>query len=247
MERSKKILTALNNVMAKVSYVQKNGENKFHGYRYASEADLLEKLRPVMIEEGLILIPSVEMVRPIDDFGNTVVDMKYTLAHKDGDVWPEPIRISGCGNDRNKSGNVGDKGVYKAITGANKYLLFKLFQIETGDDPENDEASHTVTVQVAGSGGSGAQVSKKQASSVPDAKFIADPNKSPEENLETYVAVFKSVVDNIVKTPEDAKEWWQNNEAARKELGIMHGDVAHLEMHDYVTKRFKELKAKKGK
>jgi hypothetical protein len=60
----------------------------------------------------------------------------YTLVHKDGEVWPEKITAAGMGNDRAKNGTVGDKGVYKAITGANKYVLFKLFQIETGDDPE---------------------------------------------------------------------------------------------------------------
>ena len=137
-QMSAKIATALHNVMAKVTYVQKGSENKFHGYKYVSEADLLEKLRPALIEEGLILIPSVEMVRPMDDHGNTIVDMKYELVHKDGDIWPHTIRVSGCGNDRAKNGTVGDKGIYKAITGANKYFLFKLFQIETGDDPERD-------------------------------------------------------------------------------------------------------------
>jgi len=137
-QMSAKIATALHNVMTKVAYVQKGGENKFHGYKYVSEADLLEKLRPALIEEGLILIPSVEMVRPMDEHGNTVVDMRYEIVHKDGDFWPHLIRISGCGNDRAKNGSVGDKGIYKAITGANKYFLFKLFQIETGDDPERD-------------------------------------------------------------------------------------------------------------
>lgn len=134
---SKKIATALHEVMSKVTYVQKQGKNDFHGYKYASEADLLEKLRPAMVEAGLMLIPSVDKVTEVDQHGNTTVLLSYTLVHKDGDIWPHPIHAAGCGNDRNKTG-VGDKGLYKALTGANKYLLFKLFQIETGDDPEND-------------------------------------------------------------------------------------------------------------
>jgi len=133
---SKTIATALHNIMTKVSYVQKGQTNDFHRYNYAGEADLLAVLRPAMIEEGLILIPSVSQVEQIDDFGNTTIQVEYTLVHKNGDVWPEKIRMAGCGNDRAKNGMVGDKGVYKALTGANKYLLFKLFQIETGDDPE---------------------------------------------------------------------------------------------------------------
>lgn len=135
---SAKIATALHEVMSKVSYVQKTGKNAFHNYRYAGEADLLEKLRPAMLEAGLLLIPSISDVSPIDEHGVTTVRMEYMLMHKDGDVWPHKIGAAGQGGDRNKNG-VGDKGLYKAITGANKYLLFKLFQIETGDDPEATE------------------------------------------------------------------------------------------------------------
>jgi hypothetical protein len=141
-----KIAAALHAVMSKVTYVQKQGKNDFHGYKYASEADLLEKLRPAMVEEGLMLIPSIENVSEIDQHGNTMVMVNYTLVHKSGEIWPHPIKAGGCGNDRNKNG-VGDKGLYKALTGANKYLLFKLFQIETGDDPENDAAQQASIAQ----------------------------------------------------------------------------------------------------
>lgn len=134
----KQIIGALNTVMKSCGYVQKTGKNAFHGYKYAGEGDLLEKLRPAMVENGLILIPSVTEQSTIDEYGNTRVRVEYTLAHVSGEIWPHPIVAQGCGNDRNKNG-VGDKGLYKAITGANKYLLFKLFQIETGDDPEATE------------------------------------------------------------------------------------------------------------
>jgi hypothetical protein len=134
---SAKITAALHQVMTAVGYVQKTGKNAFHNYRYAGEADLLEKLRPAMLEAGLLLLPSVEEFSAIDDNGITTVRIAYTLAHKDGDVWPDKLYAAGAGGDKNKNG-VGDKGLYKAITGANKYLLFKLFQIETGDDPESE-------------------------------------------------------------------------------------------------------------
>jgi hypothetical protein len=135
------IAKALHEVMSKVSYVQKSGKNAFHNYKYAGEADLLEVLRPAMVEAGLLLIPSVETISEVDASGNVFVQVAYTLAHKDGEVWPHKVVAAGCGNDMAKSGKTGDKGVYKAITGANKYLLFKLFQIETGDDPEKTEAA----------------------------------------------------------------------------------------------------------
>lgn len=135
-EYPKKIALALHQVMQACGYVQKKQVNSFHRYKYAGEADLLEVLRPAMIDAGLILIPSGCERSEVDPHGNTHVTMEYTLVHKDGDVWPDKIRAFGTGNDKSNKGGVGDKGTYKAVTGANKYLLFKLFQIETGDDPE---------------------------------------------------------------------------------------------------------------
>lgn len=133
------IIRALNCVMQEASYVQKTGENDFHKYSYATEADVLERVRPAMVKHGLVLIPSVQQVSAVDTHGNTTVSVHYTLAHVSGAIWPHQIIAAGCGNDRNKNG-IGDKGLYKALTGANKYLLFKLFQIETGDDPEDSQA-----------------------------------------------------------------------------------------------------------
>lgn len=128
-----KILMALHKVMSEVGYVQKAQRNTHFKYNYAGEAALLAKLRPAMLDAGLMLIPSSDGDPFVDPQGRTHVVMSYTLCHKDGDVWPTPLRIPGCGTDTQ------DKGTYKAITGANKYLLFKLFQIETGDDPEKEE------------------------------------------------------------------------------------------------------------
>lgn len=133
------ILRAMNAVMSEVDYVQKKGENDFHGYKYATEADVLDRLRPAMVKHGLVLIPSIQQVSSVDENGNTTISIHYTLAHISGAVWPTPVIAAGCGNDKNKNG-VGDKGLYKAITGANKYMLFKLFQIETGNaEPEDSQ------------------------------------------------------------------------------------------------------------
>lgn len=141
------LLAALNKVMASVGYVQKDKKNAFHGYKYAGEEALLTVLRPALVENGLILIPSLDGAPAMDEHGNTNLTMAYTLAHVSGAVWPEKIRVPGCGNDRAKNGTMGDKGAYKALTGANKYMLFKLFQIATGDDPEveseHDKSSET--------------------------------------------------------------------------------------------------------
>lgn len=204
---SKAILKALNDVMAKVAYVQKTGKNNFHGYKYASEADVLEKLRPALIEAGLILIPSIKNISDIDTNGNTNITVEYTLAHKDGEIWPEKIVAVGCGNDRNKQGLVGDKGIYKALTGANKYLLFKLFQIETGDDPENDEVV--------------APPAKEQPKpQLPE----VDKNAAAVEELNDYIAgASKILLGNHHRTTQQLQEWWKSQADNRKKLGLVSG------------------------
>jgi hypothetical protein len=64
--------------------------------------------------------------------------MEFTIAHENGAVWPEKLRIFCSGNDRDSKGNYSDKGAYKANTGGFKYFLHRLFMIDTGDDPEDD-------------------------------------------------------------------------------------------------------------
>lgn len=144
METEKKypasIIKAIHEVKSKVQYVKKDGSNEFHGYKYASEAALIAALHPAIQEAGLVIIPNGEQLLLPDDHGNTHIFMTYTLAHISGDVWPEKIRAYGAGGDISKAGKIGDKGTYKALTGANKYFLRQLFQIETGTDPEKEGA-----------------------------------------------------------------------------------------------------------
>jgi hypothetical protein len=119
-------------VMRDVGYVQKAGHNDFQNYKYATEADAIGALRPAMIKHGLCMIPSVESVEQ-DEWGNTNVLMHYRILDEEGNFLS--FRAAGSGNDKNSKG-VGDKGIYKALTGASKYALLKTFMMETGDDPE---------------------------------------------------------------------------------------------------------------
>ncbi len=140
------IVKALIEVRAACETIPKSGTNKFHGYDYATEADISRHISPLMDKAGLVLIPSVAGTEDgfaapfIDDKGVTQVVYKYTLAHISGQVWPEPLYVVGHGGDRDSKGNYGDKGAYKSSTGAYKYCVLRLFMIATGDDPENEAA-----------------------------------------------------------------------------------------------------------
>lgn len=107
--------------------VEKRGYNAFHKYNYALEGDVVAVVRQYLAAANIVIIPSVISESREGDL--TRINVRYTVT--DGNEFFE-FNMPGYGADR------GDKGVYKAITGSNKYAIMKLFKIETGDDPEGD-------------------------------------------------------------------------------------------------------------
>lgn len=127
-------------VMGEVERVKKSGRNEFHRYDYATEADIVAAVREGMSQRHLMLVPDVEKVEVKDiprQKGGTerlaTLTVRFTLV--DGDSGEtHGFHVIGEGTDQ------GDKATYKAMTGATKYALLKLFLIPTGDDPELDDA-----------------------------------------------------------------------------------------------------------
>lgn len=140
------IAEAMQQVREKVGYVHKGGTNAHFKYTFAGEADFLRAIRPAMVEAGLMMLPVHRIVNIDDKSGNVFVEISYTLVHRSGAVWPEKIVATGCGNDRTKDGRDGDKALFKSLTGCAKYALRHLFQIEIGDDPEEDRKPERVPV-----------------------------------------------------------------------------------------------------
>jgi len=124
--------------MSAVGYIQKTGYNKQQGYKYAQEADVVEKVRTELAKRKIFLINSIENTsfRTIktakgNELTIATLTVKYTLL--DGETG-EKLEFMGVGEGMDS----GDKAVYKAQTGALKYALMKTFLIPTGDDPERD-------------------------------------------------------------------------------------------------------------
>lgn len=227
------IAAALWGVMAAVGYVQKTGENDFHHYSYASESDLLTVLRPEMIKQGLLLIPSGRRVSEIDQHGNLTVEIDYTLLHRSGAIWPEKITAFGAGNDKSQKGGVGDKGLYKALTGANKYLLFKLFQISTGDDPETADLGHE--------GDPVRQPDRRQDDRPQGGEQASD--LMPRQEQAAFLEELKVRLDGA-KTPEAVTEEMLSE---RVQAGLRRiTPTAQKRTREYSTARFLELKKAKG-
>src|SRR5699024_3158573 len=138
MTKERKLVAKLAKVMETVKYIEKRGFNRFHKYKYATESDVSEKVREVLAEEKVMMLPDVvehTTREHLNQRGNkeyiATVKMKFTFI--DGETGEE-ISIHSIGEGQ----DAGDKAVYKAITGATKYALMKAFMIPTGDDPEQD-------------------------------------------------------------------------------------------------------------
>ena len=124
-------------IMRDCSYIQKDKENAFHKYRYASEAAIKTVVHAALVKYGVLFQCDCAVFDERTGLGK---EGKETLAKcqfhyifedvdsgekREGTFW-------GAGVDQ------ADKHLYKAITGAIKYILTTTFLIPTGDDPENE-------------------------------------------------------------------------------------------------------------
>lgn len=127
------------NIMNNMSRVPKNGYNSYNKYKYVKEEDLVDYIRPLLVENGLAFTSNMVEQERNEDF--TKVKMEFTLVDVDTQ---ETLTSIYWGEGQDKQ----DKGIYKAVTGAEKYFLMKTFLVATGDDPEED----TKDVQPQGKG-----------------------------------------------------------------------------------------------
>ena len=130
--QERKLAAKLARIMGEINNVEKNGVNIFHNYRYAMEQDMLVAVRKRLADANIIVltgITSVDVRDTAKDGFLTTIRTVHTFV--DGDTG-ETLEASSAGQGTDK----GDKGIYKAITGATKYFISKNFLIPTGDDPE---------------------------------------------------------------------------------------------------------------
>ena len=133
------IIPALVKARKAIKPATKGGTNTYDRYNYATLEDWHRAVMPALLANGLTLALSVEEVTNLEDRttkkGGTehVVQVKggACLLHESGQC----ISIMGAGQGQDRA----DKGIYKAITGMNKYLFACMFALPTTDDPEADE------------------------------------------------------------------------------------------------------------
>lgn len=127
---TKNLYQKLFNIMEAVDYIQKDKTNDFHKYNYASERAIKERIHEQLVKNKVLFIFNISNQRR--DSNITFIDTAYKFIDVDSG---EVLEGTFCGSGEDK----GDKGLYKAITGAIKYILTSTFLIPTGDDPENEK------------------------------------------------------------------------------------------------------------
>lgn len=214
-------------VMKEVGYVQKAGHNDFQNYKYATEADAIKAIRPAMLNHGLCMIPSVESVNQ-DEYGNTNVIMLYRIFDEEGNFLS--FRAAGSGNDKNSKG-VGDKGIYKALTGASKYALLKTFLMETGDDPEVPSEQDKPFKQ-----------EPKAEPKVEKQELKQEPQEDQElsDVRQAFVKMMKECVDSCTKEVE-VVELWNANKTELDNIKSKNKEV-HKDLVNYFKNRKEAIK-----
>lgn len=124
----KAILQKLLTVRKAIKTMPKDKRNDFNKYNYLSEAQVTVKMKELLDKNGIIFKVSVLKTKSIESgttkSGNinfmTTVKIKYSFMDVDtGDD------LSGYCYGQGM--DTGDKGIYKAITGAVKYVFMKNF------------------------------------------------------------------------------------------------------------------------
>jgi hypothetical protein len=130
-----KIAAKLNLIQKSIGYMQKGGTNTAQGYKFLSDAQIMEKFNGLFQENKILFVYGSRIVgtQPTPSQKQTLTDVLVDYEFLDTESG-ESIKGQAAGQGTDP----GDKGVYKAITGAIKYIFMKTFLIPTGDDPEND-------------------------------------------------------------------------------------------------------------
>jgi len=134
LEKNLNLFQRINEVRKKITYVQKE-QNSSLRYAVVSHDDVTAKLRPALIEFGIVYFPVDMEVQQDGNRTEMQVDIRFqNIDDKDDYIL---VPASGYGIDNQ------DKGPGKAISYATKMALLKLFALETGvgEDPDFDQTT----------------------------------------------------------------------------------------------------------
>lgn len=203
-----KLFEKLHKVMEAISYIEKDKKNTFHNYKYASEEAIKRAVHAELVKNKLLFSLSCsELTRTetTSDKGKKtfITDMRFQYAFTCVETGQSIEGYAyGTGDDAS------DKGTYKAITGAIKYILTSTFLIPTGDDPETEKDEPKAEVKQEPKASSG--------KITPNAK--ADEKKELPWMTDKVCEVYKARIARGEKVGDEIKLTYRLNNQHMKEL-----------------------------
>jgi len=209
----KTLATKLSEIMGAMRYIPKEGFNAAQKYKFVRESDVAEKVSELLAERGIYLHQTVirhgrsELYTTVS--GNTMwlTEVEVEFSFIDGETAeksPASVFV-GYGAD------TGDKGIYKAITGAEKYFLMKTFLVSTGDDPEaDDKVDRAAAVANAAGGtrvvrGSAVGVQRGGKSAIATAAQVNEIARQTKALRLTPETVLPIISASVGKVPENGQ------------------------------------------
>lgn len=189
-EKSKKpnIYQRLHAVMQEVTYVQKEDKKVNNQYRFVSHDAVTAKVRPALMEHGVIYFP--QNLTHIQNGNRTEVTLDIVFVSIDNPKDSLSVPSLGYGVDTQ------DKGPGKAISYAVKYALLKALGLGTGDDPEKDLIDHTPEGNGIGAPGNKRTGNKAIDSHVNDCLGQITNCANKEDTMRTGRALYKNLKDS---------------------------------------------------
>ena len=155
----------------------KSQYNSFGKYSYRNQEDILESVKPLLAENGLIMTISDEIIG--DGFEGNMLIVKSTVTVSDGE---KSIQVSACaGIDPNRKGMDIAQSFGSSSSYARKYALGGMFLI---DDTKDADSTNTH--------------GKGSSASVPTAKPVAAKPSSGTD-------MFQKAVDRMKEVGTQAK------------------------------------------
>ena len=131
-ECPKVIANALFEIQSKIGTLGYDSNNEFSKYRYVSIDKYYEKMRPLMNEAGIMIIPDELESSLSEDRKLYRAVYQFTIMHKDGAVWNFPIRRSIT------LPFTGAQSAGSALSYVEKIAMRTIFKINSGERDDAD-------------------------------------------------------------------------------------------------------------
>ena len=165
-------------VMAEVGAIEKTGQNTQQGYGYVELREVKAQMQPLLVKHGLAVVPHHEILTtetvPTRSGGQlhvTTIRSTLTIVNVETPTETVVAEVIGCGSDS------GDKAIYKAMSGSEKYLYGQTFCLAFGDDAEKDSHERGKAAPAPAPAGRGQAVRPAAGRA---AAATAAPKKKPE-------------------------------------------------------------------